>query len=442
MLWHEILYKVLDIINQVVLYLIGIPFLLQLIYMIFFWLKKKTYPKSDKKGKIAVIIPAHNEEDVIYDTLMHLYNNQTYPKDKYDVYVACHNCTDNTVELVKKAGAIPIIYNNDNPKEAFLAYCLNYAFDYLLNNVEKEYDLVVRLDADNYVNDEFLSLMNDAFQSGVKFGRGYESAKNMTQNLYTKACGLYYVFDSRFGSRVREKMHIGAHVNGPGMMVSYEVLKNRGGYKCYTISEDAEFTIDLMNEGIKGHFIEDAVIYEDLPSTLKDTYNRNIRIGSGSRKLIFGKLGKLFLKFFVTGRFSYIELFLTYFFNIICVLLCSWLPLYYIYNLIYLGLCGYGNIATSLGTDYYLNLFYTTIIVIVVVLVFLFLFCGWLQGFLLILLDYKKMGAKNRRELFDGALMFPFFSVVYIVTICFGMLSKPKWNKVKRNKQYNKKSLN
>ena len=89
-----------------------------------------------------------------------------------------------------------------------------------------------------------------------------------------------------------------------------------------------------------------------------------------------------------------------------------------------------------------MNLFYTTIIVIVVVLVFLFLFCGWLQGFLLILLDYKKMGAKNRRELFDGALMFPFFSVVYIVTICFGMLSKPKWNKVKRNKQYNKKSLN
>ena len=438
MYWHETLYQVLNTINTVILYLIGIPFALQMIYMLLFWLKKKTYPKAEKKAKIAVLIPAHNEEDVIYDTIMHLKNHQTYPKDKYDIYVACHNCTDKTVELVKKAGAIPIIYNNDNPKESFLAYNLNNAFKYLLEN-DKDYEFYIRLDADNYVNDEFLDLMNDAYQSGVDYARGYESAKNMTQSLYTKACGLYYVFDSRFGSRVRERLHISAHVNGPGMMVSKKALIQNGGFNCFTISEDAEFTFSLMLKGVKGHFVEDAVIYEDLPSTLKDTYNRNIRIGSGSRRLIFGKLGKMFLKFFYTFRFSYLEMFLTYFFNIICVLLISWLPLFYIYNLIYLGLCGYGNIVTSMGASYYLNLFYTTIIVIAVVLTFLFLFCGWLQGFMLILLDYKKMGAKKRRELVDGAFMFPFFSVIYIITIAFGMLSKPRWKKVKRNSEYTKK---
>ena len=51
----------------------------------------------------------------------------------------------------------------------------------------------------------------------------------------------------------------------------------------------------------------------------------------------------------------------------------------------------------------------------------------------LLLLDYKKMGAKKRRELFSGALLFPFFTVIYCITICFGYFSKATWGKVSRN---------
>jgi hypothetical protein len=65
----------------------------------------------------------------------------------------------------------------------------------------------------------------------------------------------------------------------------------------------------------------------------------------------------------------------------------------------------------------------------------LFLLAGMGQGILLVLLDYKKLGAKKRSELMDGAILFPFFTVVYCVTMCFGAFSKPKWNKVNRNKQ-------
>ncbi len=432
-MWHETMYDVLNIINNIVLTMIGIPFLLQLIYMLFFWVKKKVYPKSEKKGKVAYLIPAHNEADVIYDTVREVIERQDYPKELIDVYVICHNCTDNTAELVKKAGGIPIIYNNDNPNEKFLAYCLNYGFDYLLKH-DKGYDFYIRLDADNHINKEFTSLMNDAYQSGVEFARPYESAINMTQNKFTKACGLYYVFDSRFGSRVRERLHLGAHVNGPGTMTSKAMMERIGGYNCYTISEDAEFCINRMNEKVFGHFVEDAVVYEDLPSSFKDTYARNIRIGSGSRKLIFGKLGKLFLKFFYTFKFSYLEMFLTYFFNIICVILCTWLPIFYIYDITYLALCGTGVIETVGGATMYMDTLINTLIIIAAALGILFVFCGILQGVLLVCLDYKKMGAKNRRELLDGAFLFPAFTVVYCLTICLGMLSKPKWIKVNRNK--------
>lgn len=433
-MWHETLYEVLNIINNVILTMIGIPFMLQLIYMLFFWVKKKTWPKSEKKGKVAFLIPAHNEADVIYDTVKEIYDRQEYPKELMDVYVVCHNCTDNTAELVKKAGGIPIVYNNDNPKEKLLAYCLNHGFDYLLKN-DKDYDFYIRIDADNHLNKEFTSLMNDAYQSGVEYARPYESAINMTQNRYTKACGLYYIFDSRFGSRVRERLHIGAHVNGPGTMLSKALMQRIGGYNCHTISDDAEFCFNRMNEKVFGHYVEDAVVYEDLPSSFKDTYARNIRIGSGSRKLIFGPLGKLFFKFFYTFKFSYLEMFLTYFFNIICVLLCTWLPAFYIYDITYLALAGTGVIETIAGAANYRNIMINTLIIIGVALGVLFLFCGILQGVILVCLDYKKMGAKRRRDLLDGAFLFPAFTVVYCLTICLGMLSKPKWIKVNRNKQ-------
>ena len=79
-MWYETLYKVLDTINVVILYAIGVPFFLQLIYMLLFWLPKKTYKKTDKINRIAIVIPAHNEEDVIYDTVRLVIEKQKYPK--------------------------------------------------------------------------------------------------------------------------------------------------------------------------------------------------------------------------------------------------------------------------------------------------------------------------------------------------------------------------
>ena len=66
-------------------------------------------------------------------------------------------------------------------------------------------------------------------------------------------------------------------------------------------------------------------------------------------------------------------------------------------------------------------------------LLVLFMVAGIGQGLLLVALDYKKMGAKKRRELLSGAFLFPLFTVVYCLTMCIGAFTKPKWNKINRN---------
>ena len=425
-MWYETLYQVLSIINNVILCFIGIPFALQLIYMVLFWVKKKTYKKSEVKHRCAILICGRNEESVIYSTVRDLLENQDYPKDLFDVYVVAHNCTDKTANEAERAGAKVLVLNDPNKAHHLLAYALKFGVEQIVNS-GIDYDFIIRIDADNHLNKEFISLMNDAYSSGVQLARPYESAINITQNNFTQACGLYYIFDSRFSSRVRERFGLDAHVNGPGSMFAMEVIEKAGGFDAFSITEDVEFNFKRMFDGYRCHYVEDAIVYEDFPSTFKDTYARNRRFGAGVIRLL-GKYGwKLIAEFFKTFRFSYIENLFSYFLVPICALLCTWVPLYYIYALSYLGAIGRWDE------------FYFILIIIAVCITVLFLFAGVLQGLLLVILDYKKMGVEKRRKLLSGAFIFPLFSVVYIVTVFFGIFSKPTWMKVNRNVKNNKK---
>ncbi len=431
-MWHEILFRVLSIINYAVLVVIAIPLLLQIFYVLFGFIKKKTYPVSEKKARVAYLIPAHNEESVIFDSVKELLEKQTYPKELYDVFVVAHNCTDKTAELARKAGAKVLVLDDPDPAHRMALYPMKHGVDHIIRlSGEEAYDFIIRIDADNHVNDMFTSLMNDAFQSGVEFARGYEGAINGAQNFYTKACALFYSFDSRYGSRVRERLNIAAHINGPGAMMSVKMLKESGGYDCKTISEDAEFNFNRMLEGRKGHFVEDAVVFEDMPSSVQDTLNRNKRIGSGSMELIKKQLLKMAGKFFTTGNFSFMEMFLTYIFNFLAILISIWVPLYYVYHFTYTALIVTGHIAVSfMPVAYYHSMLFTTLIVAAGVVGGLFVLFGFLQGAFLAITDYKKLGAKKRRELVSAVLLFPLFLGMYAVTLCIGAMSKPKWNDI------------
>lgn len=433
-MWHVDLYNVLTIINNIVLIFIGIPFMLQFLYMFLFWLPKKKFPVSEHKNKICVLIPAHNEEDVIFDTVKRLFDKQQYPKENFDVYVVAHNCDDNTAKLAEEAGAKVFVLNDPDPKHRIASYALKHGYEQILAT-GIEYDFSIRLDADNHINDNFFSLMNDAFNAGCKIARPYESALNMKQNLFTKACGLYYTFDSRFSSRVRERLHIDAHVNGPGSMVDFQIIKNIGGYDTTSITEDTEFCFKRMLEGHRCHFVEDAVVYEDLPSTFKDTFNRNKRIAAGNIRLLGKYTPKMLWNSIKQFRFSFIEQILTYMFNIICVILCTWIPFYYIFDVVYLLSNGLLTDAQALSFGLNSPGLYSQLTLVGIILLVLFIIAGIGQGALLVALDYKKLGANKRRELMDGALLFPAFTVVYCVTMCLGAFSKPKWNKIVRNKE-------
>lgn len=434
-MWYEVLYRTLSIVNYVVLIVLAMPILVQLLYIFLFFVKKTKFPKSEKKARIGILIPAHNESSVIYRTVKNLFDKQNYPKDMFDVFVVADNCTDNTAELAKNAGAIVLERVDNDPTHRAALYPLKMGCETIMNH-PNNYDLVIHLDADNIVNDDFLSLMNDCYQAGNEFARPYEGSLNGPQNFYAAGNSLFYCFDSRFGSRVRERFHLSAHVNGPGAMMAVSMLKRSGGYDCVTKSDDAEFLFNRLIDKVKPRFVEDAVVYEDMPSSFHDTAVRNKRMANGAGKLFKSKFKDLMKSFFKTGDLSFLEITSLYLLNLINVVVIIWLPLYYIYHFVFLGLVTAGTIPVGnlFPQQYYSASLWNTLIVAACIAVGLLFLFGFLMGFILVLVDYKKMSAKSRKEMIGYSFVVVPFLFVFAITFFAGGIKKDtKWEMVKRN---------
>ena len=83
--------------------------------------------------------------------------------------------------------------------------------------------------------------------------------------------------------------------------------------------------------------------------------------------------------------------------------------------------------------EYYQAMIWNTVWCAIGIAVGLFLLFGYVQGIFLALSDYKKLGAKRRRELAGTVLGFPAFLILYGITLLVGACSKPSWGKVARN---------
>ena len=221
-------------------------------------------------------------------------------------------------------------------------------------------------------------------------------------------------------------------------------------------SDDSEFTCRRLLEKRRLRFVTDAVVYEDQPSSLKDTYNRVSRMAYGINKNYFKYGPKLFLNFFKTGRISNIDILLTMQFVFISFIAVCWFVPYYIFYIVINALIAFPDffgiasqeVISSMGgsfvpewiTSPYLDLGLNTtvcqqnlislcwmILYVVVVFFAIFTFQSWLAVFL----DRKKLNVKVR-HLWKGLLMSCMISLLEAIASCVGVFKKPKWKKLKR----------
>lgn len=241
---------------------------------------KRNYELVDPKRTFLFIIPAHNEELVITESIQSMYK-QNYPKELFDIVCVADNCTDGTVEAAKKAGAI--VYENKSGlsdprgKPHGIANYLDY------NGRDwRKYDYVTFIDADNYVDSNYLREMNSQLEAfpNLTVIQGYLGIKNVFSSLTATGYAAVYYITNRAVQYAKQTLGWNAAIGGTGFILSTEYLEEFG-WNPRSYTEDFELQVELAIKGKKTSWNHWAKIYDEKPNTWKASHNQRKRWAQG-----------------------------------------------------------------------------------------------------------------------------------------------------------------
>ena len=263
----------LYVLRQALVWIITIFWLYQLMVSICSLVKLKDKPLLiNKKHRFMAIIPAHNEEAVVANLVESL-KKQDYPKELYDIYVIADNCTDNTAEVARKAGAI--VYERFDSEKKTKGYALQW---FLAQKIKENapYDAFFIFDSDNIVDVNFTKNMNKKLCQGEEVVQGYRDIKNPTDSWITAGYAIFYWTMNRFYHLARYNLGLSPLINGTGFMVKFDVIKPTG-WDTETLTEDIEFSLKQIIDGKRLGWATDAIVYDEQPVGFKQSWSQRTR---------------------------------------------------------------------------------------------------------------------------------------------------------------------
>ena len=229
--------------------------------------------------RFAVLVAAHNEHAVIGQLVDNL-QELNYPKELYDIYVIADNCSDDTAKIANEAGAI-VCERFDNEKKS-KGYALEWMFDRLFE-MEKSgtvYDAVAIFDADNLVHPQFLMEMNNRLMKGDRIIQGFLDAKNPYDTWVSGTFAIAFWVIDHVSHLAKTNIGLSAVLGGTGMCITIDILK-KYGWRATCLTEDMEFTMKSLAEGIKTTWAHDAIVYDEKPLTFKQSWTQRKRWAQG-----------------------------------------------------------------------------------------------------------------------------------------------------------------
>ncbi len=274
----------------------------QAVYAVVRLLGKRRRFSAQKLCRYAVLIAARNEQAVI-GQLLDSIRDQDYPADLVDVYVAADNCTDNTAQVAAEHGAA--VYRRQNKVLIGKGYALSFLLGKIKEeHAEKQYDGYFVFDADNLLDPRYITEMNKVFSSGNRAVTGYRNTKNFDDNWITAGYGLYFLRESEYLNRPRDYLRVSCAVSGTGFLFADSLLEEVGGWNYHLLTEDLEFTADLVVHGERVAYCGDAMIYDEQPQGFKESIIQRSRWIKGYFQVIARHGGDLVRTLAATGRFG------------------------------------------------------------------------------------------------------------------------------------------
>ena len=238
--------------------------------------RKRVWKEHAPKCRFAVLVAARNEQAVIGHLVESLVA-QDYPTELFDIYVIPNNCTDQTEQVARAAGAqildcaFPVHSKGDVLRQVVATL-----------SAKGEHDAICVFDADNVVDPGFLRAMNNAWCSGARAAQGFRDSKNPHDTVISGNYSLYYWMVNRFYSHARNSAGLSAIVNGSGFMADLGLLQSMGGWNTHTMTEDIEFTTKCILRDVRVEWVPQAITYDEQPLTFLQSWRQRCRWSTGT----------------------------------------------------------------------------------------------------------------------------------------------------------------
>lgn len=274
----------IDIFDKILFTVMAVSVFYLFIFAFFsLWDKPSDYKPSKRKSRIVVLIPAYKEDKVILDSVASL-TCQDYPENKLDIVVISDKMQDDTNSALSK---LPIKLFIINPLVSSKAFAMNCAIEKL---GDVEYEIVIILDADNTVEDDFIKRINDVYNSGIKAIQAHRKAKSLDNDM-----AVLDAISEEINNSIYRRGHtlfgLSSALIGSGMALDYKWFKRNVG-KLVTAGEDKELELLLFKEGIYVEYINDLPVYDEKVKKEKVFYNQRRRwIATQTGSLLNGLKG-------------------------------------------------------------------------------------------------------------------------------------------------------
>ena len=401
--------------------LIFIVFMLLYAYQLFyilvaFFRKHKGKKKEDvRQHKYAFLIAARNEASVI-GNLVDSIRQQDYPKDLIHIFVVADNCTDDTAQVARNAGAV--VYERSNKVQVGKGYALDFGLSAIDRDFgDENIEGVFIFDADNLLSKDYVAKMNEIFDEGYPVVTSYRNSKNFGTNWLTAGYSLWFLRESKYLNNSRMLMDTNCAVSGTGFLVNTNVFKENGGWHYTLLTEDIEFSVDCAVAGRKIGYAN-AEFYDEQPVTFKQSWIQRMRWAKGFYQ-VFGKYGKkLFANWLLKCSFSCYDLTMTIFPALFITLACCLTNLIILIYALTIGpeaVHLMGITISSLATTI-LN-FYLTIFMV---------------GTLTTITEWKKIDCSAVKKILY-LFTFPLFMFTYVPIAIAALFNKVKWDPIAHN---------
>ncbi|MBO4251140.1 MAG: glycosyltransferase [Clostridia bacterium] len=328
---------------------------------------------AEDKEKFCIFVPCHNEGSVIKATVLN-YAAINYDENLFDIYFIADNCADNTADEIKRAieevgcANFHILERSEkDPRKNGKPHALRWAISMLESGdgFYDKYDMLMILDADNFVDADILKHINSQYLSYKPKKRPtmiqtYLDCKN-NRGLVAKGYFASYRITGTFWHTAKQKLRLVPAIGGTGYAVTTEFLKSIGGFNCTSLTEDLEIQTKATIKNKIIVYNRNVRIYDEKPTKIKQSFVQRTRWAQGHWYLFFKFVPLLFLQLFnlktIKATFRKIDM-MIYLMSkllIICATLASALVVFFFFydrsiKLIpdYFGILGYFLLAVSL----------------------------------------------------------------------------------------------